>query len=340
VTQAPEPASTDSDAAPPGKPRRLGLYLPYAFAGLLILIWSLVWLWLMHETQSRIDEAAAGLRKVGWQVSWSARHVGGYPFRLDVDLADVRLAEPSGWALTTPSLKSEAYAFAPTRWILAAPQGLTFTRPDGGPVTVDASSLRASVSDWDEHPPKIALESVGLAFSTPPGAKPFSLLAAKRLQFDTQSAPRGMGLVYLRLENAAVRPGGWLGRFAAGEPVDLTVEGVVSDARAFGDANDLHGAIANWSHVGGIASIHDVILATPTASFESKAGDVTTSDDGRLVGVVEASLRQPDRLLSALGAKPSSKHGPAPADRSARITFRGGSAFIDAERLGPSPRVF
>ena len=55
---------------------------------------------------------------------------------------------PAGPGL--PSLKAEAYVFAPTHWVVAAPDGLTFTRPAGGPVTVTARLLRASVNGWDE----------------------------------------------------------------------------------------------------------------------------------------------------------------------------------------------
>ena len=140
---------THSDDARRRKPRRLGLYLPWGALVIAAAGWSLAWFWMMHETQSRLDAGAASLRKAGWTVAWDSRHVGGYPFRLDIDLTNLRLAEPSGWAVTLPALKSEAFAFAPTNWVYFAPNGLTFARPDGGPV-VSASALRASINSWDE----------------------------------------------------------------------------------------------------------------------------------------------------------------------------------------------
>src|SRR5215469_5431715 len=118
-----------SRAAPGGKPRRLGLYLPFALLAVVILAWSSGWLWLRGETQRRMDETANSLRAHGWRASWSAASIGGYPFRLDVDLSNLQIADPSGWSLALPSLKSEAYVFAPTRWLLATEEGLTFGRP-------------------------------------------------------------------------------------------------------------------------------------------------------------------------------------------------------------------
>src|SRR5579872_2767802 len=113
------------------KPRRLGLYLPWGALLILAAGWSLAWLWMSGQTQSRLDAAAASLRKAGWAVAWDGRHVGGYPFRLDVDFTNLSVADPSGWAVALPALKSEAFAFAPTNWVFYAPSGLTFTRPDG-----------------------------------------------------------------------------------------------------------------------------------------------------------------------------------------------------------------
>src|SRR5579863_480147 len=166
---------THSDPPPSRKPRRFWLYAPYVGLAVLILAWSGVWLWTRAETERRLDAGAAALRAAGWQVGWSARHVHGYPFRLDLDLDDAWLVEPSGWGLRTPALKSEAYVFAATHWLFAAPAGLTIERPRGGAVAVSARLLRASVGDPDLHPPNLAFEGDALTFTPAPGAAPFWL---------------------------------------------------------------------------------------------------------------------------------------------------------------------
>ncbi len=244
---------THSGAAPGRKPRRLGLYLPWAALVIAAAGWSLAWLWMMSATQSRLDQAAASLRKAGWTVAWSSRHVGGYPFRLDVDVEGLRLAEPSGWAVALPALKSEAFAFAPGNWVFYAPAGLTFTRPDGGPVNVTAVALRASVNSWDETVPRISLEGDDLTFAAAPGAKPFSLTAARSLQFDTRAGTNRQAALFLGVEGGVARPGGWVGQVAGGGPVEIRLDGVLSrtdqlrgELLAWRD----RGLVGPWRHAG------------------------------------------------------------------------------------------
>ncbi|MGH6956375.1 MAG: DUF2125 domain-containing protein, partial [Caulobacteraceae bacterium] len=145
MNPTPQPWSFHDDP-PPRKPRRRVLYAIWGAVIVVAAGWSLAWLFMMGQVEQRLDAGAAALKTGGWRVSWSARHVGGYPFRLDIDLSDVRLADPSGWAAAAPQVKSEAYAFAPDRWVFYLPAGLAFVRPGAGAVTVAAKVLRGSVN--------------------------------------------------------------------------------------------------------------------------------------------------------------------------------------------------
>jgi len=78
------------------------------------------------------------LRAQGYPVAWETRTVGGFPFRLDVTLTGARIAEPSGWAVAMPALKTEAWIYRLDHWMLVAPEGVTLSRPDGGAVLVRA----------------------------------------------------------------------------------------------------------------------------------------------------------------------------------------------------------
>src|ERR1043165_6007216 len=93
-----------------GKPRRLGLYLPFAALIVAVAVWSGVWIWAKGRVEHSLDQARAGLGQAGYQLAWKSRHVGGYPFRLDVTLGDVGVREPSGWALMAPRIEAEAPA--------------------------------------------------------------------------------------------------------------------------------------------------------------------------------------------------------------------------------------
>src|ERR1700751_3747917 len=127
------------------KPRRLGLYLPFVLLVLAAVAWTVFWLWTRGEVQKRMDAEAAGLGRSGYQGSWSRRSLGGYPFRMAGGLTDAKVRDPPGWALQAPLLEGEAFLYAPGHWMLAAPQGLTFVRPVGGPVAVTGKVLHASL---------------------------------------------------------------------------------------------------------------------------------------------------------------------------------------------------
>jgi hypothetical protein len=274
---------THSEAARPRKPRRLGLVIPWGMAAALAIGWSLAWLWLMGETERRMDAGAASLRAAGWHVAWSARHVGGYPFRLDVDLTDLALADPSGWAIAAPAVKSEAYAFAPTHWVFFVPGGLGFARPRDGAIQVTARVLRGSVAGWDESPPRIALEGDDLTFTPAPGATPLWFSAARNLQFYTRPGPNDQGAAYLEIDGGRAMPANWLDKLGDGGPVSLKGDVILSHVSAF-HGGDWRAAVTAWTRGGGAVDIGHFVLTAGSLTFSSRAGAFAVGDDGRLVG--------------------------------------------------------
>ena len=337
----PQSPQTHNDAARRRKPRRLGLYLPWGALVIFAAGWSLAWLWMMGQTQNRLDAGAAALRKAGWAVAWDSRHVGGYPFRLDVDFAGLRLADPSGWALALPALKSEAFAFAPANWVFYVPNGLTFSRPDGGPVNVTAGTLRASINTWDEAPPRISLEGDDLTFAAAPGARPFSLTSAKSLQFYTRAGPDRQAALFLSVDGAAALPRSWVGQIADGKAAAVKLDGIISHSDQL-RGESWRELIAHWSARGGTFDVHQLTLTAGDAVLDARKGGVAVADDGRLEGVLEASLRDEQRVLAV-----AQTGKPPPADPTAsanaldlRLTFRDGGTWIGPLKLAPAPRVY
>ncbi|MEJ0064708.1 MAG: DUF2125 domain-containing protein [Caulobacteraceae bacterium] len=340
---APDPqlTQTHSNDALGRKPRRLGLYLPWAALVVFAAGWSLAWLWMIGQTQSRLDAGAAALRKAGWTVSWDSRHVGGYPFRLDVEVTGLRLADPSGWGATIPSLKSEAFAFAPANWVFYVPGGLTFSRPDGGPVNVTAGTLRASINGWDQAPPRISVEGDDLTFTAAPGAKPFSLASAKTLQFYTRAGPNQQAALFVGIDGGAALPDSWAGQIAGGKPVAIKLDGIISHTDALQGAS-WRELITNWSAKGGSFDVHQLTLAAGDAALDARKGGVAVADDGRLEGVLEASLRDENRVLAVAqtGKPPASDLTVAATALDLRFTFRDGVTWIGPLRLAPAPRAY
>ena len=305
--------SAQVHSVPPAgrKPRRLGLYIPWGLALALVIGWSVTWVWMIGETGRRLDAAAAALRAAGWRVSWTGRQLGGYPFRLDVDLDGLALKDPSGWAVSLPRVESEAYVFAPTRWVLAAPDGLAFTRRGGGAVTVMARLLRASVSGWDQSPPKLALEGDDLTFTPAPGGKPFWLTRARLLQLEIRPGPDDQGAVYFGVEDAVASPSGWLGRAAAGKLVKLVTETTFTHA---GDVTgpSLRAALTRWAHAGGALAVEQISLNAGDASLASRQGTLSVADNGDLQGSMILQSPDPSRFFTPK---------PAPADAQPGLTI-------------------
>ena len=340
------------DPSPPRKPRRLGLYLPFVVLALAVAAWSGVWVWARGQTQTRMDAAAADLAKAGYQLTWKDRVVGGYPFRMDVTLTDARLREPSGWALEAPRIEGEAFMHAPTHWLIAAPDGITFVRPIGGPVAVKGQLIRASLSHPDAHPPSFSFEGVKLTFAPQPGAQPFALTAADRVEFHLRAGPEDQGGVFARVDNGNARLSGLLARVAGDKPVSIVWNSTLSKMSAF-TGPDWPSAVRRWAEAGGSMTVRQAGITAGDAVVGSNSGSLGVGRDGRLTGVLDVTLRQAPRTLGALGdegvidqeavraatAVTEARQGGGDAAR-ATLNFQAGRTTLGPVALGDAPKIY
>ena len=342
------------DPTAPRKPSRLRLYIVFGLFLVLVVGWSAAWIWARGETQARMDAGAEMLRRAGYEVGWKARTVGGYPFRLNVTLTEARIRDRSGWALEAPKLEGQAFMHAPTTWVLAAQDGLTFTRPVGGPVAVKGKLIRASLSHLTNTPPNLSFEGVELTFTPAPGANPFSLQTAERVEFHLRQAPSEVGDeagVWLSVKNGKAQLSGLLGRIAGDKPISVEWDGRVSKVSAVRGA-DWPSAVRAWSQAGGRMSVKRGGLTAGDALIGVNSGSLGVGTDGRANGVLDVSLRQAPRALSALG-----QTGTIPADRAeaaaavalaretgdlarATLNFEAGQTTLGPVAIAPAPKVY
>jgi len=340
------------DTSPPRKHRRLGLYLPFAALALLIVGWSGAWVWARGQVQSRMDAAVAVLGKAGYQLGWKDRAIGGYPFRLDVTLNDVRLREPSGWGLQAQRIEGEAFMHAPTSWLVAAPEGVVFVRPIGGPVAVKGQLIRASLTHPGQHPPSFSFEGVKLAFSPQPGAQPFALTTADRVEFHLRAGPDDEGGVFLRVDNGKARLSGLFARIAGDKPVSIVWNSTLSKMSAF-TGQTWPDAVRHWSDTGGRMTVREAGVTAGDAVLGVNAGSLAAGTDGRLSGALEVTLRQAPRALSAMSdtgviAPEAAQAASAVAQArqgtgdvaQATINFQAGRTTFGPVALGPAPKVY
>jgi hypothetical protein len=333
------------------KPRRLGLYLPFVLLLLAAIGWSVFWLWARGQVQARLEAAVADAARAGYQISWSGRAIGGYPFRMDVTLSDARLRTPSGWSLQTPVLEGEAFLYSTRLWMLAAPQGLTFVRPQGGAVAVRGKMLRASLTDVDKRPPSLDVQGQGVTFQPAAGARPFALAAADLIEFHLRAGPDDEGGVFLKLDNGKAPASGLLGRIGADKPVALVWNSTLSKMNAFKGANWPE-AVRNWSDAGGLITVRDGKLTAGDALIETHASTLGVGRDGRLRGVLAVTLRQAPRALAAMadaGLIPATAAEAARTVAQARqegdatpatLNFEAGQTTLGPVALGPAPKVY
>ena len=196
------------DPAPARKPRRFWLYFPFVLALLALTALGGVWFTLRARTLAELDAAAVALRARGYEVSWTEAKLDGFPFRLNLVLTDAQVRDPSGWGLSTPRLEAESYLHGLGRWIMATPRGLSFTRPGAGEVDVSGEVIRASLGGLGKAPPRLSFEGAKLVFSAAPGAQPFALASAEKVEMHLRPGPDDQGAVLLRVTGGQGRQGG------------------------------------------------------------------------------------------------------------------------------------
>jgi hypothetical protein len=340
------------DPLPPRKPRRRGLYAPFILLLIAVIAWSGFWFYARMEAGRRLDAGAAELRKAGYEVTWERRSLGGYPFRLDVTLTRPSIRDPSGWALSAPRLEAEAFMHGLGHWIIAAPQGATFTRPAGGPVTVNGQLIRASLSDFDKTPPSFSFEGVKLTFQPAPGARPFALAAAERVEFHLRSGPGDQGGLMFKLDKGKTQASGLFARIAGDQPVSMIWESTLTKVSGFKGRTWPQSARA-WSDGGGQIDVRQAGVTAGEALLGARAGTLTVGADGRLRGSLDLNLRQAPRALGALGASgviPPETALAAAAVTAARqdeddvaraqLTFQAGQTTLGPIAIAPAPRVY
>ncbi|WP_454717044.1 DUF2125 domain-containing protein [Caulobacter segnis] len=335
---------THNDAAPSRKARRSRLFTPFILAALIAGGWSYGWFWLRGQAEQRMDVQAADLKSRGYDLSWSARTFHGFPFRMNVDLTNARVAEPTGWAVRAPVLKGEAEIFDLTHWVLVAEQGVVLTRPEAGDVTITGQALRASISHVTEYPPRISVEGAKLTFTPAPGTKPFQLVSADKMQLHTRSGPDDQGAVFFKADGAKTAFTGLLGRLAQDKTASMLLETRLSHVSQLRGRN-WEAAVKRWSAAGGQITLQQSQLLAGDAEGKIKSGVLSVDDQGRVTGSLNAALKErtmpgqpittPEQAVAAaaqaMGAEPVIE---------ADLKFQNGRTYLGILDTGPAPTVY
>lgn len=344
---------TMPDPAEPRKPaNRFWLYALYAVVLIAMGGWSLAWLEIGHQVSQRLDQAAAGAKAGGQVLTWSGRHVGGYPFRIEVTLEQPAIGEPSGWSVSAPRIKAIANAYDLNHWVIVAPQGVVLTRPSAGASTITGEVLRASWVNEGEDAPRIVVEGLNLSFVPQPGARPFPLAKASRAVFYTRTLAGDQTEARLFLSGAWAEPSGRLAMVTGQNPMSLMWQGTVSHLSAFRGA-DASAAARAWASAGGTLTTSLGGAAAGGRTLGVAASRVSSDANGRLAGDISVQLKGGGAAIRALGdchmldpaaASLAAAMLDARADKDGRsrvdLFFQDGATWIGLIRLGPAPKPF
>lgn len=361
--------------APPRKHSRTGLFVPFILVGLALVAWTGWWFWLTAQVEQRLEAQAASLRQSGWTVTYTDMGTTGWPFRTRVEMRDVSIAAPSTHALAASVMVAEANAYAPTRWVVLAPEGLVLTRAAKGDVAVQGDAIRASVSGLTQTYPNIAVELANPVFTAQAGAEAFPISRAERVEFylrphlgpaegaavpaDAKSrlnpGPDSVDVLF-RLIEAEGRTGGPVEGMARNGGLTAQIETVIADASRLRGA-DSAGIFAAWTASGGrFLNTRGQISAgesRATLSSDSLSADA----NGRLQGNVALKAERPLSALAGLaqsgsaGVNPVGAAGAAAASAAQGVAgggdavdltlvFRDGRTFLGPFTLAPAPRLF
>jgi hypothetical protein len=327
----PDPSASSQPPRPVKRPNRFWLFAPYAALLVVALAWSAYWWAASARLQHVVETCAKGLQKQGYEARWSSIKVDGYPFRLRLVLTGPRLADSAGWGFSATRLEAMALAYAPDRWVLAAPQSLIFSRPGKGDVAVSGKALRASMSAIGSPQPRFAFEGDALTLAPAQGSTPPPFAAIDRLELDMQPGPNDQAAFYIKLDGGTLRPEAGLARMAAGKPFSL-----VWDARLT-RVSTLHGSnwpagVQAWREAGGSMTVAGAALGLGGVTLKGQGGPMSVDPDGRLKGEVplklDAGQVSNQATLQALGLL-----GPVP------LSFQDGRASIGPIPVGAALKI-
>ena len=329
----PEP----SQARQAKRPRRFWLWAPYVLALIALIAWSGVWWSQRLALERALNDQAARWRKQGYAVSWAARTVDGWPFRLHLTLTGFKASEPSGWSVAAPTVEAVGLPYAPDVWGMATSQGLVLTRPGKGALNVSGQSIRASIGGVGTAAPRLSFEALNLALAPAPGAQAPMFSTADRLELHLQPGPDDQAALLLKLQGARLDPAANLARLTPA--LDLTWDARLSHVSAL-KGPGWPVAVRAWTAAGGTMTVADAALGLDHLALQGSGGPLSVGDDGRLRGVVGLNVTKGGGLnlgglrLGGVNIGGLQFSGAMP------LQFQDGRASLGAFPIGPAFKVY
>lgn len=351
-----------TDAAPAPRYSRKGLIIPFAIVLIGLALWTGYWFFLTQEIEKRFAQKVTQLEQSGWSIKHGDVSTTGWPLRAHVAIKYLEVAAPSGHAFAAPLFVAEANAYNPTRWITAAPEGMTLTRGTKGKVSVQAKAIRLSLNGLTQRWPNLAFELTDPVFIAHPEAEPFPLKSARLVQVFMRPHVDGEAManddidVMFRLVDGEGRNGGPVEGLTQSGKLNLQVESVLEKASGLRQANE-RGLMAAWTSQGGrFVKLKGQMMAGESRTF-IESPSLTATDKGQLEGELYLRAEKPLAALVGLAGVQHGSMDRAAAARAAAATpqggtgedaqgvelvvaFRNGRTYLGPFAMAPAPQLF
>ena len=322
----PDPSASPQ---PRKKHSRFWLFAPYVALLVAVLAWTGVWWMEKLRIAHEITGKAAELEKQGYTAHWQSLKIDGWPFRLRVSIIQPEAGDSAGWRLTAPRLMAQAMAYAPNTWVLAAPDGLTLTRPGKGALNISGKQIRASMAALNTFQPRFAFDGDGLMLQPAQGGQGAAFTAIDKLELDLQPGPNDQAAFLVKIDGGALRPEAGIAKLASGKPFALTWDARLTKLSTFRGSN-WPGALQAWRNAGGQMTVANVELGLGGQKLKGQGGPLAVDTDGRLSGqlALKPDVGPAQAVMNALGLL-----GPV------QLSFKDGRAAIGPVPVGAALKI-
>jgi hypothetical protein len=290
------------------RPRRLGLYLPFALALILAVGWTGLWLYGRHRIGLELDNFFARQASIGRIWSCPDRRIGGYPFRIDVSCARPGFATGRGGrgevvgGLERLTVTAQTAGALNLAHVVAALDGpLTLNEEGFGRTTVTWSRALGSFRGHHQRLERASVDFKDVNILLQPSNGERIELKAQALEAHIRegvvAAEPGAYDVALRL-NGAVIPG-LDNALRSNDPVNLLLDGKLLNLGPI-DRRDWRTTVENWRRGNGTFRVEQFNLSKGAPRLEAK-GDLKLDGERRIEGRLDASFVNAGPILQQLG---------------------------------------
>lgn len=153
------------------RPRRWGLIIPWAIAGLIVLGWCGYWFALRMAVVTALNDWSQAQAEATGRAGFTSASIGGFPLRLEARLTEAAAVDRrGGYEASTPLALVAINPVNPQHVIVSLPQPVAYRLQGGSERLLRGARVEASVRLEGEELARISFAGEGLRLAAPDAA--------------------------------------------------------------------------------------------------------------------------------------------------------------------------